>query len=152
MQTNLPQKRKRAAASNSGSALGGPSAAAMEHAMLNAAEAELQKQLSEALINKLKQAIIPAFGTSRTDRLNLQAAQERIGYVAVYAMASAYSLMAPDDIDALHTKAIYKIRLSIHDLNPSKFKYYIDVDEKDVKKIFNTILPLVRAAMHILPA
>ena len=152
MQTNLPQKRKRAAASNSGSALGEPSAAAMEHAMLNAAEAELQKQLSEALINKLKQAIIPAFGTSRTDRLNLQAAQERIGYVAVYAMASAYSLMAPNDIDALRTKAIRKIRLTIYDLNPSMFKYYVDVRESRAVKIFDTIEPLVRAAMHVLPA
>ena len=35
--------------------------------MLNAAEAEQEKQLSEALIQKLKQAIIPAFGTSLTD-------------------------------------------------------------------------------------
>ena len=153
MQTNPPQKRMRAAVlSSNGSALGAPSAAAMEHAMLDAAETAQQKQLSEALIEKLKQAIIPAFGTSRTDRLNKQAAEQCIGYVAVYAMASAYSLMAPNDIDALREKAIRKIRLTIYHLNPAMFKYYVDVRESRAVKIFDTIEPLVRAAMHVLPA
>lgn len=151
-QTNPPQKRMRAALSSNGSALGAPSAAAMEHAMLDAAETAQQKQLSEALIEKLKQAIIPAFGTSPTDRLNKQAAEQCIGYVAVYAMASAYSLMAPNDIDALREKAIRKIRLTIYHLNPAMFKYYVDVRESRAVKIFDTIEPLVRAAMHVLPA
>ena len=105
---------------------------------------------STALLEKLKKAIIPAFGESPDDLIDLEAAQEQIGHVAVYAFAKCHSLMPRNYLKEMRDRAILQLRIGICDQQRAFFLHCCyHVPEERAQALCDKIVPFVQDAMQI---
>lgn len=114
------------------------------------------KAPSTALREKLKHDITRGFGESPTpdDDIDLKAAQNEIGHVAVYVFAKWHSLMQDpwgSHLQQMRDNAILQLRVGIGDLQRDKFPNSFYVPKDRAEALLNKIEPLVRDGMRIDP-
>lgn len=105
----------------------------------------------KTLLEKLKEAIIPAFDESPQDLIDLKAAQGQIGHVAVYAYAKCHLLIPPNYLKEMRDRAILQLRQGIRDLQRDEFHHCFMVPTLRVEALLNKIEPFVQNAIRIDP-